>query len=158
QDDTIAEVNVAGQVTAVRPGDTAIVALYRGKVQAVRVLVPLDAAPGFKYPKVDEANYVDGHVNAKLRRLNMVPSDAAGDLEFLRRVTIDTIGSLPTPDEVREFLGDKRADKRERKIDELLKHPLHAAVWATKFSDITGNSTDTMENPQPRRPKLSQMW
>jgi hypothetical protein len=158
QDDTIAEVNVAGEVTAVRPGDTAIVALYRGKVQAIRVLVPLDSAAGFQYPKVAESNYVDRHVNAKLRRLNMVPSDNAGDLEFLRRVTIDTIGSLPTPDEVRSFLADKRADKRERKIDELLKHSLHAALWATKFSDITGNNTDTLEIPQPRRPKLSQMW
>src|SRR5213079_3147805 len=151
--DTIAEVNAAGQVTAVRPGDTAIVALYRGKVQAIRVLVPLDAAAGFKYPKVAEANYVDKHVNAKLRRLNMVPSDDIGDLEFLRRVTIDTIGSLPTPDEVRAFLADKRTDKRERKIDELLKHPLHAALWATKFSDITGNNTDTLEQPAQRRTK-----
>jgi hypothetical protein len=60
---------------------------------------------------------------AKLRRLNIVPSDLAGDDEFLRRLTIDTIGSLPTPDEVRAFLADGRADKRQRKIDELLARP-----------------------------------
>ena len=92
------------------------------------------------------------------KRLNIVPSDLSSDTEFLRRVTIDTIGSLPTPEEVRDFLADARPDKRAQKIDELLAHPLHAALWATKFCDITGNNTDALENPQQRRPKLSQMW
>ena len=100
-----------------------------------------------RYPT--EVNYIDREVFAKLKRLNMVPSDLASDAEFLRRVTIDTIGTLPTPDEVRAFLADKSADKRAKKIDELLKHPLHAALWATKFSDITGNNTDALEQPQP---------
>src|SRR5262249_29579176 len=137
---------------------TALVALYRGQVKAVRVMVPMDNGAGFKYPNVPQVNDVDKHVFAKLRRLNMVPSDLSSDTEFLRRVTIDTIGCLPTPDEVRAFLADKAKDKRERKIDELLKHPLHAALWATKFSDITGNNTDTLETPQQIRTKLSQMW
>ena len=158
QDDAIAEVSPMGQVTSRQAGDTAIAVLYRGKVQAVRVLVPLEAPAGFKYPKVAENNYIDQHVFAKLRRLNMAPSDLSGDAEFLRRVTIDTIGCLPTPEEVRAFISDKRADKRERKIDELLEHPLHAALWATKFSDITGNNTDALENPQQLKAKLSQEW
>src|SRR5262245_10302140 len=158
QDDAVAEVSPTGQVTSHRAGDTAIAVLYRGKVNAVRVLVPLETPAGFKYPQVAENNFIDKHVFAKLKRLNMVPSDQASDIEFLRRVTIDTIGCLPTPDEVRAFMNDKQADKRERKIDELLKHPLHAALWATKFSDITGNNTDLLENPQQQRTKLSQMW
>lgn len=158
QDDSIAEVSPTGQITSRQAGDTAIAVLYRGKVHAVRVLVPLDAPAGFKYPKIAENNYVDQHVFAKLRRLNMAPSELSNDAEFLRRVTIDTIGCLPTPDEVRIFIADKRADKRERKIDELLQHPLHAALWATKFSDITGNNTDALENPQQFKSKLSQEW
>lgn len=158
QDDAVAEVSPMGQVASLRAGDTSITVLYRGKVHAVRVLVPLEASAGFQYPKVPENNYVDRHVFAKLRRLNMVPSDLSSDLEFLRRVTIDTIGCLPTPDEVWSFVDDKRPDKRERKVDELLKHPLHASLWATKFSDITGNNTDALENPQQLKPKLSQMW
>ena len=35
---------------------------------------------------------------------------------------------------------------------------MHAALWATKLSDITGNNTDALENPQQQRAKLSQMW
>ncbi len=109
-------------------------------------------------------NYIDAEVFGKLRRLNMVPSDLSSDNEFLRRVTIDTIGTLPTPKEVREFLADTAPDKRTRKIDELLAHPMHAALWATKFSDITGNNTDALEtnfipgNQQQTRPRLSQAW
>src|SRR5262249_39776014 len=115
-DDAVAEVTPTGQVTAKRPGDTAVVALYRRKVQAIRVLVPMPAAPGFKYPNVPEVNYVDREVFAKLKRLNVVPSNLSSDVEFLRRVTIDTIGSLPSPDDVRAFLADTSPDKRVRKI------------------------------------------
>src|SRR5262249_9238544 len=63
-----------------------------------------------------------------------------------------------TPEQVRAFLADKRADKRAKKIDELLNHPLHAAMWATKFSDITGNDTQALENPQQLKAKRSQQW
>ena len=121
-------------------------------------MVPFEPKPGFQYPKVPEVNFIDREVFAKLRRLNMVPSELSGDAEFLRRVTLDTIGTLPSPREVREFLADTRPDKRIRKIDELLAHPMHAALWATKFCDITGNNTDALENPQQRRARLSQMW
>ena len=82
----------------------------------------------------------------------------SGDAEFLRRVTIDTIGQLPTPEEVRAFLADKDPAKRTKKIDALLKHPLHAALWATKFSDITGNNVDALEQPAQTKPRRAKMW
>jgi hypothetical protein len=157
-DDAVAEVNPLGQVKGRQPGDTALVVSYRGQVLPVRVLVPVELPAGTAYPQVPEVNYVDREVFAKLRRLNIIPSDLASDGEFLRRVTIDTIGTLPTPTEVCDFLADSRPDKRARKIDELLAHPMHAALWATKFCDVTGNNTDALENPAQQRPKLSQMW
>src|SRR5262249_38037296 len=157
-DDAVADVNALGEVRARQPGDTAVVVSYRGNVLPVRALVPREAAAGFKYPRVPEVNYVDREVFAKLRRLNIVQSDLSSDGEFLRRVYIDTIGILPTPQEVRDSLADNAPDKRAKKIEELLDHPMHAAVWATKFCDVTGNNTAALENPQPFRPKLSQMW
>jgi hypothetical protein len=157
-DDAVAEVTPLGQVKSLRPGHTALVVSYRGNVLAARVLVPTSAAPGFKYPDVPENNYLDKEVFAKLRRLNVVPSDLTADSEFLRRVTIDTIGCLPSPEDVRAFLDDKCADKRAKRIDQLLNHPMHAALWATKLSDITGNNTVEMEGQGPMQAKLSQMW
>ena len=131
-DESVATVNSLGQVKGLRAGDTAIVVSYRGQVLPVRVMIPTDSAPGFQYPKVPEVNYVDREVFAKLKRLNIVPSELSSDEEFLRRVTIDVIGALPTSKEIRDFVADQRADKRERKIDELLVHPMHAALWATE--------------------------
>jgi hypothetical protein len=157
-DDAVAEVTNLGMVTSVKPGSTAIIVSYRGNVLPVRVMIPMDLPAGFTYPKVPEVNYIDREVFARLRQLNMVPSDLSSDVEFLRRVTIDTIGQLPTPEEVRTFLADKSPDKRAKKIDELLAHPLHAAMWATKFCDITGNDTQALENPPALKPKRSQQW
>jgi hypothetical protein len=157
-DDAVAEVSNQGTLKARRPGDTAIVVSFRGSVVPVRVLVPASTPPGFVHPKPVVVNDIDREVYSKLKRLNMAPSDLSSDNEFLRRVYLDTLGTLPTPEEVRKFLADKSANKREKKIDELLAHPQHAALWATKFCDITGNNTDRLENPQQRRAHLSQMW
>ena len=157
-DDAVAEISNLGEVKSIKPGSTALIVTYRGNVLPVRVFVPAELPSGFQYPKIATNSYVDEEVFARLRQLNMVPSELSSDEDFLRRVTIDTIGALPTPDEVRAFLNDKRPDKRARKIDELLEHPLHAALWATKFCDITGNDTLALEIPNPVKPKRSQMW
>lgn len=157
-DDAVSEVSSLGLVRSIKPGSTSIVVSYRGNVIPVRVMIPMNLPVGFQYPKVPEVNYVDREVFARLRQLNMVPSDLSSDEEFLRRITIDTIGQLPTPEEIRSFLKDTRPDKRAKKIDELLNHPLHAAMWATKFSDITGNDTLALEQPVPLKSKRSQQW
>jgi hypothetical protein len=157
QDDYIAEAMPNGIVRGLHRGDTAIIISYGGNLTTARVLVPAPAAPD-GYPNIAENNFIDREVFAKLRKLNIVPSDLAGDAEFLRRVTLDTIGTLPSPQEVREFLADTRPDKRGRKIDALLAHPMHAALWATKFCDITSNNLDVMEDPPELGPKRAKMW
>jgi hypothetical protein len=158
KDDSIAEVTSQGIVRGLRPGDTPVIVSYRGNLVTARVLVPAPVDKDFVYPRVPEANYIDAEVFAKLCRLNIVPSDLSGDAEFLRRVTLDTIGDLPSPDEVRAFLADPRGDKRVRKIDELLHHPMHAALWATKFCDITGADINEMDGPPELRAKRAKMW
>ena len=155
-DDAIAGVSPFGVVTARQPGDSGLTVLYRGTVRAVRVLVPSPAKSAVA--DVKPVNYIDREVSAKLKLLNMAPSGPASDLEFLRRVYIDTIAVLPTPEEARAFLADDSPDKRAKKIDELLDHPLHAALWATKLSDVTGNNTDALEQPQNQKARRSQMW
>jgi hypothetical protein len=155
-DDSIAALSPLGQLTARTPGDAGLTILYRGSIQAIRVLVPAPSKGA--YPKVPEVNFIDKEVFAKLKMLNMVPAELAADVTFLRRIYIDTTGQLPTAEEVREFIADKDPKKREKLIDKLLQNPLHAAIWATKLSDVTGNNTQALENPAPTQPKRSQMW
>ncbi|MFM8271904.1 MAG: DUF1549 and DUF1553 domain-containing protein [Gemmata sp.] len=156
-DDAIATVSPLGLLTPRQPGDAGLTVLYRGAVKAIRVLVPSPAGKG-AYPKVPEVNGIDKEVFAKLKMMNVVPSDLSTDEMFLRRLYIDTTAQLPPPDVIRAFVADKDPKKREKMIDKLLTDPLHAAVWATKLSDITGNNTTALENPQPTQPKRSQMW
>ena len=127
----------AGAVVAVKPGDVSVSAVYRGRVRTMRARVAVPVAKDFVYPKIPEVNYIDREVFGQLRRLNIVPSDLSSDEQFLRRVTIDLIGTLPTPAEVRAFLASKDPDKRTKKIDELLAHPLHAALLAVRFCEMT---------------------
>lgn len=155
-DDAIATVSPLGLLTPKQPGDAGLTVLYRGSVKAIRVLVPSPAAGA--YPQVPEVNYIDKEVFAKLKMMNVVPSALASDEVFLRRAYIDTTAQLPSPDQVRAFVADPDPKKREKVIDKLLADPLHAAVWATKLSDITGNNTQALENPQQTQPKRSQMW
>lgn len=107
---------------------------------------------------LEVVNVIDERVFARLRELELVPSRRSSDAEFLRRVSLSTIGQLPTSADVRAFLADARPDKRARKIDELLAHKLRAALWATRFSELTGNSLQTLEGPDELKPKRAKMW
>lgn len=59
------------------------------------------------------------------------------DAEFLRRVTLDTIGRIPTEEEARGFLDDKSQGKREALLDRLLASPEYAQHWADIYVDLT---------------------
>lgn len=65
------------------------------------------------------------------------------DAEFLRRVTLDLVGRIPTTFEVREFLGDQSLDKRERTIDRLLESPEYAQHWANVWRHELLPQSDT---------------
>jgi hypothetical protein len=143
-DPTIVTVDEAGRVSGQRSGDAHVLAHYAGQIGFTIVAVPGEMPAGLRFPDEPLSDSIDRMVVDKLRRLNIVPSPLCSDSDFLRRAHLDITGQLPTPDEVRRFLADPAADKRAKKIDELLTHPLHAAVWATKLCDITGADNRVM--------------
>src|SRR5690606_22541564 len=114
----------------------AILVRYRDEPAVALTLVARPASEPF--PDVSPHNFIDEQVLAKLRRLNVPPSELADDATFLRRVRLDVTGQLPSPHEVREFLADLLPDKREKKIDQLLDEPGYAALWTLKFCDLLG--------------------
>lgn len=133
-DRAAATVDATGRVEAKAVGEAALIVRYRAQPALARVLVPRSSTAAF--PDVKPHNFVDTHVIAKLRRMNLPPAALADDATFLRRASLDVAGELPTPDEVRAFVADSAADKRTRKIEELLARPGHAAVWTLKFCDL----------------------
>jgi hypothetical protein len=130
----VATVNADALVETKGIGDTALIARYRAEPVMALVMVPRPSGDAF--PETPENNFVDKHIIAKLRRLNIPPAALADDATFLRRACLDVTGELPTADEVRKFLADTRNDKRQRKIDELLARPGYAALWTLKFCDL----------------------
>ncbi len=116
------------------PGEVAIMASYANCVDAFRAIVPRPEVIA-KYPAFPENNFIDRHVINKLKKLNIAPSELCSDSDYLRRVYLDVIGTLPTADEARRFLADKRANKRHALVDELLERPEFADYWALKWAD-----------------------
>jgi Protein of unknown function (DUF1553)/Protein of unknown function (DUF1549) len=134
-DESVIEVNAAGEIRALRAGETAIMVRTLGKAVAVRVAV-VAQPPRANYPETPCTNFIDDLVVAKLKRINIVPSRLSSDHEFLRRVYLDTLGLLPSLEETHAFMEAKDPGKRARLIDTLLERPEFAEVWATRFSDL----------------------
>jgi len=117
-------------------GDVAIMARYQGQVAVFRASVPM-GAPVKDLPK--SRNFVDDLVFRKLSALGMPPSAVCDDATFVRRLTVDLAGRLPTLEETRRFLADRREDRRDRLIDELLVSGDHADYFANKWSAVLRN-------------------
>lgn len=134
--DGLASVGEEGLVTAGQsPGVVAVMASYANEVDVFHVLIPR-AEKIEPYPDVAGKNFIDQHVYRRLKQLNIVPADVCSDAEFLRRVYLDLIGTLPTADEARRFLADVKSDKRRLLVDELLVRPEFADYWALKWADL----------------------
>ena len=140
----IVRVDADGVVRRQRDGEAAVLVRYLDK-QATARLAFVHERPGYVWHDPPENNYIDHLVFQKLHALHMLPSDLAPDSVFLRRVYLDTIGVLPTPNEARQFLGDSRPDKRARLIDELLERPEFADFWALKWSDLLRNEEKVLD-------------
>ncbi len=73
--------------------------------------------------------HLDRHINAVLKKENILPSKVSEDTEFLRRVHLDLTGKIPTPEEVLNFLKDGSPNKRQKKIDQLLGSEPYIDYW-----------------------------
>lgn len=143
--DAIVGVDDRGLMTATDvPGEAAILVRYLGHVGICRVTHPR-ASGDFERPP--ERNFIDRFVWDKLQHLRVSPSPVVDDATFLRRVYLDTIGTLPTPDEARRFLEDRDPANRSRLAAELLQRPEYADYWAQRWSDLLRIDRDAI-SPQ----------
>lgn len=139
-DKDMAEISNTGHFkTMARPGDVAVMVRYQGQVSVFRATVPL-GMPVKDLPK--SKGFIDDLVFAKLVELGLPPSAVCDDATFLRRVTLDIAGRLPTSDEARGFLVEGDSGKRDRCIDRLLASDAYADYFAGKWSAILRNKRE----------------
>jgi len=129
-----ARVETPGVAVSGKPGLAAVGARAMGKVATSQIGVIAERA-GEDFPVPPPNNFIDELVFAKLRQMNVRPAPLSSGREFVRRVYLDTIGLLPTREELHAFLRDPRPDKRARLIDELLERDEHALLWTVRFED-----------------------
>jgi hypothetical protein len=138
--DVVARVDELGLVTAAENrGEAAIMARYVGQVAVFTALAP-HGEPLAEIPGFVQRGYVDQLCAEKWKRLGLVPSPPCDDATFIRRVTVDLCGRLPTGDEVRAFLADSSAEKRTQLADRLLDSPDYPAYFALRWGTILRNS------------------
>ncbi len=133
--DTSAKISPDGLVTAGDRGEAFVMARFSTFTVGAQVIV-LPKGLQFNFPAVPENNYIDTLVNAKLKKLRIAPSELCGDEVFLRRVYLDVIGMLPTPEEHDRFLSSKAPNKRELLVDELLGRKEFAELWVLKWAEL----------------------
>jgi hypothetical protein len=139
-DRAMAEATEAGRVKILDiPGNVAVMVRYQDKAAVFNVAVPL-GAPVKHLPPTK--NFIDQHVFANLKQLGIPPSPVCDDATFLRRVSLDIAGRLPTTAEAEAFLASKDPAKRDQLVEALLTSPDYADFFANKWTALLKNKRD----------------
>lgn len=148
-DAAVASVSPDGIIKVTGKGSAAVLIRYRDVVTTATINSPF-GTPLKPRPAPDAETRtaasvaMDVLVDKKLAQLGLTPSQRASDTEFLRRVTLDICGTLPSPKDIRDFLADRELDKRERIVDKLLASPEYVDTWTLFWGDYTRASTKAL--------------
>ena len=138
--DVVASVSDEGVVTAGKEsGEATVMARFMGQVAVFTAILP-HGVPLTHIDNFQPRNYIDELTHEKWKKLGLTPTPVCDDATFIRRVTLDANGRLPTTKEVREFLADQNPSKRSEWIDRLLDSPEYASYFALRWGSILRNS------------------
>jgi len=132
--ETSAAISDDGIVTAGARGEAYVMARFSTHTVGSQYIV-LPKGLQYQQQPFEPVNYIDQLVADKLNKLRIHPSGDCTDEEFLRRVSIDLVGVLPTTDEYEAFLASSDPAKRAQKIEELLARKEFTEIWVSKWAE-----------------------
>jgi hypothetical protein len=136
-DADMADVSDSGLITVKESaGVVAVMARFCGQVATCQASIPLPEQV-VRWPP--PRNAIDEAVIHQLQSLHIPMAAPADDATYLRRVTLDLAGRLPTIAETREFLASTALDKRDQWLERLLQSDDHAEYFANKWMLVLRN-------------------
>ena len=145
EDSSAVEIDASTAVAKLhRRGRHIILARYLTEVVPIEFIAPLNETPLQNAYDIGETHTVaesvgtsiDNEILKLLSTLRLPVSAAADDATFLRRVTLDLTGHLPTPNAVTSFLADSDTNKRETLVDTLLQSDAFNAYWTLQLAKL----------------------
>lgn len=133
-----------GQALSTRQGEAFLMARFHTFTQGSQNIV-VPSKSNYRQPSLKPHNYIDEHVHTKLHKLHLIPSALCSDESFLRRIHLDLIGLLPTPEEREKFIADTNPNKRSQLIAQLIERKEFNEIWVMKWAELlqirsTGNN------------------
>ena len=119
------------------------------------------------------AQAVDHYLNDKLKKSGVKSAPPVADAAFIRRITLDIAGRIPTVDEVKSYLASNDPKKKEKRVDELLasagfaRHQTTELAWllmdgtgkvAGKKGEKGGQSTRGFDEYIARTVEANRRW
>lgn len=122
--------------------------------------VPPDSRT-FSFDQATQTGSIDSYVFAALKANKITPAAKTTDWEFIRRVTLDLTGRIPTPDRVLSFVADTTPNKRANLVNELMASPQWVDKWTMFYGDLfqnTANKNSTGLNRYPQGRNAFYQW
>lgn len=139
--DPAVSVTANGLVEFTATAEANVLVRYLEQVRSVQ-LTYVEQDNEYQFQGPTPTNLVDEQIFSKQKLLQLQPAAVCTDEAFVRRVYLDVLGILPSPEEAKRFLDSPAADKRDKLIDELLDRDEFATNWALKWADVMrGNRT-----------------
>ncbi len=124
-----------GEATIARRGRHIVVARYLSEVVPIEIILPL-ADESIVTVQQTTDGLIDRHIAQLLNTLRIPPSPVADDATFLRRVTLDLTGRLPSLEATQAFASGEAPNRRQRLIDQLLESDEFNEYWTLQLANL----------------------
>ena len=143
--------HLQGDLDRRRTVDDEVDAEWRERHNKVREWVEAQPAPTVPPLEADwpANNDIDHFIAARAAEAQLQPTELTSDLEFLRRLSLDTTGLLPSREQIRAYLAEAPENRRSGAIPRFLKEPGWADHWVSYWQDVLA------ENPGILKPDLN---
>jgi Protein of unknown function (DUF1553)/Protein of unknown function (DUF1549) len=153
-DEGIVTVTRDGFCNVIGRGQAPVMVRFEGDAEIAMFVIPY--GPPAKLEGWTNNNVIDELAATKFRELGIEPSPLCDDATFLRRIFLDATGTLPTREEIEQFLASNEPNKRMVWIDRLLGladspkkglyNERYAAYWTLKWSDLIRNNSRDLQD------------